>query len=56
MLEFTKNQNSLPLKLLKMTFLDRLNLPKLDFTQNRSGDKIVKYQQSQAILKVSGAY
>ena len=32
-----------------MTFLDHLNLPKLDFTQNRSGGKIIKYQQSQAL-------
>ena len=32
-----------------MTFLDRLNLPKLDFTQNLSGGKIIKFQQSQAL-------
>ena len=32
-----------------MTFLDRLNSPKLDFTSNQSGDKIIKYQQSQAL-------
>ena len=32
-----------------MTFLDRLNLPKFDFTQNRSGSKIIKFQQSQAV-------
>ena len=30
-----------------MTILDRLNSPKFDFTQNRSGDKIIKFQQSQ---------
>ena len=30
-----------------MTVLNRLNSPKLDFTQNRSGSKITKYQQSQ---------
>ena len=33
---FTKNQNSEPLKLPKMTFVDCLNSPKLDFTQNWS--------------------
>ena len=32
-----------------MTFLNRLNSAKLDFTQNRSGNKITKYQQSQAL-------
>ena len=32
-----------------MAFLDRLNSPKFDFTQNRSGGKIIKYQQSQAL-------
>ena len=32
-----------------MTFLDRLNWPKFDFTQNWSGGKIIKYQQSQAL-------
>ena len=32
-----------------MTFLDRLNSPKCDFTQNRSGSKIIKLQQSQAL-------
>ena len=32
-----------------MTILDRLNLPKCDFTQNGSGGKIIKYQQSQAL-------
>ena len=32
-----------------MTFLDRLNSPKLDFTQNRSGGNIIKYQQNQAL-------
>ena len=32
-----------------MTFLDRLNLPKLDFPQNCSGGKIIKFQQSQAL-------
>ena len=32
-----------------MTFLDRLNSPKCDFTQNQSGSKIIKDQQSQAL-------
>ena len=32
-----------------MTFLNRLNLPKLDFMQNRIGGKIIKYQKSQAL-------
>ena len=32
-----------------MTFLDCLNLPKFNFTQNRSGGKIIKFQQSQAL-------
>jgi len=32
-----------------MTFLDCLNSPKCDFTQNRSGGKIIKFQQSQAL-------
>ena len=33
-----------------MTFLDRLNSPKFNFTQNWSGGgKIIKFQQSQAL-------
>ena len=32
-----------------MTFLDRLNSPKFDFTQNRSGGKMITFQQSQAL-------
>ena len=32
-----------------MTFLDRLNLPKFDIMQNRSGGKMIKFQQSQAL-------
>ena len=32
-----------------MTFLDCLNSPKFDFTQNLSGGKIIKFQQSQAL-------
>ena len=32
-----------------MTFLDRLNSPKFDFTQNQSGSKIIKFQQSLAL-------
>ena len=31
-----------------MTFLDRLNSPEFDFTQNLSGGKIIKCQQSKA--------
>ena len=31
-----------------MTFLDRLNSPNCDFTQNWSGGKIIKLQQSLA--------
>ena len=37
------------LKWPKMTFLDRLNWPKYDFTQNQSDSKIIKCQQSQAL-------
>ena len=32
-----------------MTFLNCLNSPKFDFTQNRIGSRIIKYQQSQDI-------
>ena len=32
-----------------MTFLDRLYSPKCDFTQNQSGGKVIKFQQSQAL-------
>ena len=32
-----------------MTILDRLNSPKCDFTQNRSGGKIIKVTQCQAL-------
>ena len=32
-----------------MTFLDCLNYPKCDFMQNRSGGKIIKFQQSQTL-------
>ena len=32
-----------------MTFLDRFNSPKYDFMQNRSGGKIIKFQQNQAL-------
>ena len=32
-----------------MTFLDRLNSLKFDFTQNRSGGKNIKFQQSPAL-------
>ena len=47
--KFTKIKSSESLKLPKMTFFDRLNLPKFDLKQNRSGGKIIKFQQSQAI-------
>ena len=47
--KFTKIQSSESLKLPKMTFLDRLNVPKFGITQNWSGGKIIKYQQSQAL-------
>ena len=32
-----------------MTFMDRMNSPKFDFTQNWSGAKIIEFQQSQAL-------
>ena len=32
-----------------MTFFDRLNSPKFDITKNRSGGKMIKFQQSQAL-------
>ena len=47
--KFTKIQSSESLKLQKITFLDRLTSPKFDFTQNRSGGKIIKYEQGQAL-------
>ena len=47
--KFTKFQSSASLKLPKMTFLDCLNSLKCDFTQNRGGDKLIKFQQSQAL-------
>ena len=47
--KFTQIQGSESLKLPKITFLDRLNSPKLDFTQSRSGGKMIKFQQSQAL-------
>ena len=39
-----------------MTFFDRLNLPKFDFTQNWSGGKIVIFQQSQALTSYSESF
>ena len=45
----TKSQISESLKLPKMTFMDRMNSPKFDFTQNWSGAKIIEFQQSQAV-------
>ena len=44
-----KIQRSESLKLPQMTFLDHLNSPKCDFTQNWSGVKIIKFQQSPAL-------
>ena len=32
-----------------MTFLDRLNYPKFDLTQNWRGDKMIKFQQIQVL-------
>ena len=32
-----------------MIFLDRLNSPKFDFMQNKSGGKMMKFQHSQAL-------
>ena len=32
-----------------MTFLDLLDSPKCDFTQNRCGENMIKFQQSQAL-------
>jgi len=32
-----------------MTFMDRLNSSKFDFTQNLSGGKMIKLQQNQAL-------
>ena len=48
-LKFTKFQSSEFKKLPKMTFLNRLNSPKLDFTQNQSGGKMIKFQQRQSL-------
>ena len=45
----TKIQSSESLKLPQVTFLDRLNSQKFDFTQNRIGGRIIKFQQSQAL-------
>ena len=39
-----------------MTFLDLLNLPNCDFTQNWSGGKIIKFQQSQALTSHFESY
>ena len=47
--KFTQIQSSESLKLPKMTLLDRLNPPKFDITKNRSGGKMIKFQQSQAL-------
>ena len=42
-------QSSESLKLPRMTFLDHLNLTKLGFTENLTGGKIIKCQQSQTL-------
>ena len=47
--KFTKIPSSQSLKLPKMTFLERLKSPKFDFTQNWSGGKTIKFQQSLAL-------
>ena len=47
--KFTKIQSSESLKLPKMTFQDRLNSQKFDFTKDWSGGTIIKLQQSQAL-------
>ena len=47
--KFTKIQSSESLKLPNMTFLDFLIVLKFNFTDNRSGSKIVKFQQGQAL-------
>ena len=39
-----------------MTVLDHLYLSKFDFTQNRIGGKIIKYQQSQALTSHFESY
>ena len=44
-----KNKNSEPLKLAKLTFLVRSRSPKLDFTLNLSGSKMINFQKSQAL-------
>ena len=43
------NSKLRPSEMAKMTFLDRLNSLKCDFTKNLSGGKIIKFQQSQAL-------
>ena len=39
-----------------MKFLDRLNSLKLDFMQNQSGGKIIKFQQIQALTSHFGSF
>ena len=48
--KFTQIQSSESVKMSKMTFLDRLNSPKIDFMQNQSGSKTIKLQLSQALI------
>ena len=55
--KFTKIQSYVYLKLPKMTYFDLLNSQKCDFTQNQSGGKIIKCQQSHALtshFEISG--
>ena len=44
-----KNQNSEPLKLAKMTFLDSLISPKIDLTWDLIGGKVIRFQQNHAL-------
>ena len=48
---FTKILSSLSLKLPKMTFLDHLKSPKFAIMLNQSSNKIIKFQQSQALTQ-----
>ena len=50
LLRLTKNQISEPLRFPKTSIFDHLNLPKFDFTKDRSGGKIIKVQQSHALI------
>ena len=52
----TKIQSSESLKLPKMTFQDRLNSQKFDFTKDWSGGTIIKLQQSHALTSQFESY